>query len=389
MNNTIKNIGYLSYCYGCGVCGSVCPQRIIEMKLSDEGFFQPVIMQPDSCSNCGLCLKVCSFVSDRPADDREKQICAFSGYSKDAGILQTSTSGGVGFEIGSMLTEKGYKACAVRYNAQLRRAEHFITSTTDEFRASQGSKYLQSYSTNAFNSLNKDDKWVVFGTPCQIDSLRRMIRIRGCESNYILVDFFCHGVPTYFLLYSYLHGQMKMEGFREFPHVYFRDKSRGWHGNTMRLQTKDKTKIHPMKDKNLFCELFYSCTCLNKACYSDCKYKSYNSSADIRIGDFWGKKYKKNEQGVSAMLALTNTGKEVISSISGKCVIRNVNLDEIINEQMKQTHKLSRFRSTILRSLKDENVSLSSFKVSVILNLVKTKKRLINLPNKIKNMISL
>lgn len=389
MNKAEKNIGSISSCYGCGVCVSVCPQKIIDMKLSDEGFLNPVITEPQFCSNCGLCLKVCSFVADIPADNKKKQIAAYSGYSKDAEILRTSTSGGIGFEIGSLLIGNGYKAAAVRYNAPLQRAEHFIASTVDEFKASQGSKYLQSYTSDSFNSLNKKDKWVVFGTPCQIDSLRRMIRLRGWESNYVLVDFFCHGVPSYLLLHNYLQEQTRVESFDELPHVYFRDKSRGWHGNIMRLETKNKTKIHPIKRRNLFAELYYSCTCLNTACYSNCKYKPYSSSADIRIGDFWGKKYLKNNQGVSAMLALTDTGKGIISSINEKCVIHNEDLNEIINGQMKRTHKQSRFRSAILRSLKDGNVSLDSFMISLILTLVKTKKRIINLPNKIKTTFSL
>lgn len=45
--------------------------------------------------------------------------------------------------------------------------------------------------------------------------------------------------------------------------------------------------------------------CLNKCCHYSCKYKLLKSSADIRIGDFLKKKYKEDEKGVSAVVALT------------------------------------------------------------------------------------
>ena len=64
----------------------------------------------------------------------------------------------------------------MRYNTELARAEHYIATTIDELRPSIGSKYIQSYTINGFSSINRKQKYLVTGTPCQIDSFRRYIR---------------------------------------------------------------------------------------------------------------------------------------------------------------------------------------------------------------------
>ena len=63
-----------------------------------------------------------------------------------------------------------------------------------------GSKYIQSHTESAFSSFKRGQKYVIVGTPCQIDSLRKNLQRLKIEQDYILIDFFCHGVP------SYLHG---------------------------------------------------------------------------------------------------------------------------------------------------------------------------------------
>lgn len=106
------------------------------------------------------------------------------------------SSGGVGFEISKILLEQGYKICGVRYNPTLNRAEHYISVSKEELVQSAGSKYIQSYTVDGFRSIDRKEKYLVVGTPCQIDSFRRYIRKNHIEENFILMDFFCHGVPS-------------------------------------------------------------------------------------------------------------------------------------------------------------------------------------------------
>ena len=112
--------------------------------------------------------------------------------------------GGVGFEVGALLLNRGYKVCGVRYNADNNRAEHYIASDVRELIQSAGSKYIQSYTVDAFKAINRKEKYLVTGTPCQIDSFRRYIQKFRCEDNFVLLDFFCHGVPSMFVWQKYI-----------------------------------------------------------------------------------------------------------------------------------------------------------------------------------------
>lgn len=125
------------------------------------------------------------------------------------------------------MIEQGYKACGVRYNPELRRAEHFIAETLEEFQPSVGSKYIPSFSAEAFSRINKKEKNFVTGTPCQIDSFRRMIRHFKVEDNFVLMDFFCHGVPSLLLWNKYLSEVESRIGQSTF--ISWRNKTTGWH----------------------------------------------------------------------------------------------------------------------------------------------------------------
>lgn len=68
---------------------------------------------------------------------------------------------------------------------------------------------------------------------------------------------------------------------------------------------------------------------------SDYKYKYKASSADIRIGDLWGKTYRDNEDGVSALISYTKRGDEVIRSLKGITLIEHP-FDVVAEGQMKE-----------------------------------------------------
>ncbi len=56
----IRNVATLKLdsdkCTGCGMCKTVCPHGVFEMR---EG--KAVISDLDSCMECGACVKNCSF----------------------------------------------------------------------------------------------------------------------------------------------------------------------------------------------------------------------------------------------------------------------------------------------------------------------------------------
>ena len=92
----------------------------------------------------------------------------------------------------------------IPYDVKRAKAEHYVASSVDEFILSMGSKYIQSYTLSGFKEINRKDKFLVSGTPCQIDSLRRYINKMKCQENFVLLDFFCHGVPSKFVWDKYI-----------------------------------------------------------------------------------------------------------------------------------------------------------------------------------------
>jgi 2-oxoglutarate ferredoxin oxidoreductase subunit delta len=49
-------------CKGCGLCVTVCPQKIIHLqrdKLNDKGFHPAGVEQMDRCIGCAFCATIC------------------------------------------------------------------------------------------------------------------------------------------------------------------------------------------------------------------------------------------------------------------------------------------------------------------------------------------
>lgn len=147
------NISSIHDCYGCGVCATVCGQKIIEIRLNSDGFYEPHISDISKCTDCGLCMDICAYSHDELCVSLVP-VRSYAAWSKESAVRRKCSSGGVGFEIGRTLLEQGYKVCGVRYNVDLNRAEHYIATTVEELIPSIGSKYIQSYTADAFKAIN-------------------------------------------------------------------------------------------------------------------------------------------------------------------------------------------------------------------------------------------
>lgn len=348
----LNNISQMHDCYGCGVCATVCAKRIIEIKLNDKGFYEPYITDSDKCTNCGLCLEVCAFAHKELANNNSEPIKSYAAWSKEYAVQRKCSSGGVGYELGRTLLRQGYEVCGVRYNVDNNRAEHYIASTPEELIPAIGSKYIQSYTVDGFRAIDRKKKYLVTGTPCQIDSFRRYIRKFKVEDNFVLMDFFCHSVPSMLAWKQYLHIVEQTTG--KVNYVSWRNKRTGWHDSwAMGIDgenTAEKVNWHDsynllirgkktylysrLSQGDIFYNLFLGDFCCNKACQKDCKYKYNRSSADIRIGDLWGKTYCKNEDGVSALVAFTDKGGNIIHQLN--CNLVEHPFEVVAEGQMKQ-----------------------------------------------------
>lgn len=367
-----NNINKIHNCFGCGVCTASCGKKIISIELNRDGFYEPRINKPDQCTNCGICLDVCAFNHEALAlREDEINIKSWAAWSNDKDVRKKCSSGGIGFEIGKQLIEQGYHAVGCRYDIKEQRAEHYIATTVEEFVQSIGSKYIQSYTEEAFKRIKKKgQKYLVTGTPCQIDSFRRMIRKFRCEENFILMDFFCHCVPSMHAWKAYIKmlepkiGEVTYASWRnKFEYGWHDSWNMGvdgvntskpidWHDSYSLLIREKKTFIQSRKlQGDLFYKLFLGDVCLGPQCEKQCKYKYDKSSADIRIGDLWGNTYKDNQKGVSALVTFTDKGRELVEGLQNVTLVEHP--FEIVAEgQMKKNAKAKETRPIIMYLLR-------------------------------------
>lgn len=394
-----NNISHIHNCYGCGVCSASCGKGIISIELNRDGFYEPRIRDNDKCTNCSICLDVCAFNHHELAlEPEEIEIKAWAAWSNDEEVRRKCSSGGIGFEIGKQLIEQGYKAVGCRYDIEHQRAEHYIASTAEEFIQSIGSKYIQSYTEKAFKQISRrGEKYLITGTPCQIDSFRRMIRKFHCEENFILMDFYCHCVPSMNAWRAYISmlepkiGTVIYASWRNKFEFGWHDswlmgidgiktcKPTDWHDSYNLLIREKKTYIQSrMSQGDMFYKLFLGDICLGPQCQKECKYKYDKSSADIRIGDLWGETYQDDQKGVSALVAITKKGREIIEGLKGVRLIEHP--FEIVAEgQMKKNAHQKEMTKVVMYLLRN-NISLESplFKMTLLIQRVISKlKRII------------
>lgn len=381
-----NNISYIHNCYGCGVCAASCPKNIISIALNRDGFYEPKITEADRCVECGICLDVCAF-NHQEISLHNTDIRSWAAWSNDAAVRRKCSSGGIGFEIGKQLIEKGYKAVGCRYDIKEQRAEHYIASTVEEFVQSIGSKYIQSYTEDAFKLIKrKGEKYLITGTPCQIDSFRRMIQKFHCEDNFILMDFFCHCVPSMWAWKAYIKKLEPQIG--EVTYASWRNKFEyGWHDNWLMgvdgvntskpidwhdsynlLIREKKTFIQSRRSQgDLFYKFFLGDFCLGPQCQKQCKYKYVQSAADIRIGDLWGEMYKNDEKGVSALVAFTEKGINVIEKLEG-VALKPHPFEVIAEGQMKKNASPKESYSIMMFLLRHE-IPLNSLLYRLVFSL--------------------
>lgn len=361
----MNNISSIKNCFGCGVCAASCGKKLISIELNRDGFYEPRIKDENQCTHCGICTEVCAFSHSELANTEAAPLKSWAAWSNDEQVRRKCSSGGIGFEIGKQLIEQGYKAVGCRYDVGQQRAEHYIATTVEEFIASIGSKYIQSYTADAFQQIErKGQKYLVTGTPCQIDSFRRMIRKFNCEDNFILLDFFCHCVPSMHAWKAYI--KMLEPKIGKVTYASWRNKFEyGWHDSWLMGMDGDRTDPSTKYDLierdtaiksrmsrgDLFYRFFLGDLTLGPQCEKQCKYKYIHSSADIRIGDLWGDTYKNDQKGVSALIAFTNKGHEVIDSLNNVTLIEHP--FEIVAEgQMKENAKRKRLYTKVMWLLK-------------------------------------
>ena len=351
-------------CTSCQMCAAVCPQRAIKIELDDDGFFRPFINN-ETCVDCGICTKVCyKFDSDLQITSPEGlcQKKLFSAWSKDDKLLTVTTSGGIGDLLARQFIKDGYKVVGVAYNDAKIRAEHQIASTEEETRSFRGSKYIQSYTFDALKEIvgnGKHNKYAVFGTPCQIYALNKFVTRKDIRNNFVFIDLYCHGCPSIHIWTKYQDYIKKKLNIPSFEDVRFRSKIRGWGAFDVEIINNGKTVFKSNPLENGFYELFFSDQILNEGCHN-CKLRGTLEYTDIRLGDFWGKKFLMNQRGVSGVSTSSPLGEQFFLKIKDSIFYKEETYSDFLPFQTwsKTYEPNNKIRIAVLESLKDPNKNI-------------------------------
>lgn len=303
-------------CCGCSACVQTCPKQCIAFEEDKEGFMYPVV-DKDKCVDCHLCEKVCPVLNKA---DAKEPIEIFAAFNKDESIRLKSSSGGIFTILAEEVIRQGGVVFGARFDENWEVC-HDYTVTVEGLEFFRGSKYVQSRIENSYRRakefLNKGQKVLFSGSPCQIAGLHRYLGKQ--YDNLLAVDFICHGVPSPKVWRKYLEEIIKnaykgtagknivsqsLKVMPEITGINFRDKRAGWkkYSFTVTLaEVTDEGKQNLVSRSLIFSQdpymkAFLSDLILRPSCYQ-CPAKRGRSESDITIADWWGvKEYPDKEK---------------------------------------------------------------------------------------------
>lgn len=342
-------------CCGCGACATACAHHAISITKNSDGF-EHYEIDASKCVNCGQCRTVCP-MTNIAAPDMQDARALYAVKSNSVQVLKKSSSGGIGHELAVTYLGMGYAVCGCAYDNDSNSAKHIWIFPGEEDRLPllQGSKYIQSISADALMkvaSISKDHKIVFFGTPCQVAAMDKLLRRKGNREQALLVDLICHGVPSYHLWNNYLHYLDKKYGVGCNPDIVFRGKA---HKERQLVMYASGNGQHYQGHERYddFYAFFRRGLCYMESCF-ECPYRE-KSAADLRIGDYWGNKFAKEEYSTSMVISNTVQGEKVIQGLleKGVCRIQRYGLDDYWSIQNTTNPAKVLIREQLLSELRD------------------------------------
>lgn len=317
-------------CSGCEACVNICPENAISMKL-EHGFYYPDI-NGSVCIDCGLCKKTCPAIT--PAVKYECPGTVYAVFNKNKIVRDTSSSGGVFFELGKAVIQRG----GVVYGAEMDddlTVKHVRIDAEYDIGRCKGSKYAQSVIGNVYNQVKSDlqtGRWVLFsGVPCQIGGLTNFLKKE--YEKLITCEALCHGNASQQVFKSHLHYK-GTEIKDPIGRIDFRYKTKERPQNIRYMTRSGKEQIiyEPLSD--MYYYGFQSGILLRDSCFQ-CGYIGKKRCADITMGDFWGlsnEALDKPDELTYPSLVMTNTtkGEALWNAVSSQFIMVERNIEEAV-----------------------------------------------------------
>ena len=287
------------------------------MTPDEEGFLYPKV-DVLACMSCGLCEKVCPFLTHF---EQRKPEFVYAAINTDDQERRHSSSGGVfsiiarqvlldgGVVFGAVFDEK-WNVC------------HVAIDDIKYLPRLQGSKYVQSRMDDCYRKakdyLQKDRQVLFSGTACQIAGLK--LYLQNEYPNLISIDVVCHGVPSPQIWNDYI---TQLQHKTSIKSISFRDKYSGWTNYDFSVVYNDGKIFRESHSLNKYMQGFLLDLYLRPSCHH-CNVKGCSCGSDITLGDFWGIEKLvpelKDNMGVSLVLAHSPKGKNMVESASMRLI---------------------------------------------------------------------
>lgn len=348
MNTDITIVTGRRDCAGCGACAVSCPAEAISLRENAAGFYEASI-DAARCVHCGVCAAVCPRLS---AEDGKPlaQGALFALQSSEAAVVRGCSSGGLAHELSRQLLESGVHVCGAVYDREKHRVRHLLISDVGQLSQLDGSKYLQSDPSAAFAQVLRQAKadpqarFLLFGTPCQIAGMAAAAQRAGVRSQLLLAELFCHGVPSYRVWDDTVRRIETRLGTQQWDSVSFRHKKDDWHSYCLRVEA-DGRSYYGKRETEPFWQVFFEDILLGDACWH-CRARTDRSRADLRLGDYWGRRFLERSDGVSAVFALTEQGRAAVEQLLRSGRVRT--FDAGTPEEMLRCQNMAGYRQTAL-----------------------------------------
>lgn len=311
--DSIKSISFKE-CVGCGACKDACKLGAISFLPQNGGFTYPKL-DVDKCVKCGKCLAVCPVHSNY---NNSVKAC-HTYYSEDDDILETSSSGGLAYAIGSYFIRIGGIVYGVKYSEDFRSIKYSRIDNINQLQSISGSKYAEAENIDinlVLNDLKNGKKVCFFGLPCQVAAVYNYTE--GFHSDLLLVSLICLGKSSQGFYKKYI-SEMENHYSSSVKSINMRSKKNNWMNSYMSIGfCNGKKYCKPLSADDFG---IISHKIFRESCYH-CNFKVKNSAADLIIGDFWGVEFvnrkKINPHGTSCSICLTEKGLNTIKEIQGR-----------------------------------------------------------------------
>lgn len=329
-------------CIGCGTCAGICyPAEAIDMVMNERGFYIPNI-DPQKCTECGFCYKVCPRGESNQYENLNKfvfgtfpndfllgnHVCCYIGHSTNETLRYNSSSGGMVTQLLISVLEEGIidgvLVTTMKKNKPLE-PEPFIARTKEEIISAMGSKYCPVPANLALKEIIKNEgKFAVVGLPCHIQGIRNAEKINSKLRNKIVLHFgiLCSGMKS-FLGTEYILEKTKINK-NDVESIKFRGE--GWPGS---MEIIENEKVHRI---TLLSPLYYGGVYpffVNPLCLLCSDFVAELS--DISFGDAWN--LAKDDIGSSLLICRTLTGENILKKniLDGKIKLEKVEREDVVN----------------------------------------------------------